>query len=64
MGQVKIEATIKKGDVYVRLGDVIKALLKDFVDLENHESAVKKYIKDSTESWEKYEGRIIKQVEK
>ncbi len=64
MKDIKIEAVIRNGDVYVRLDDVVKSFLSDFAELENDESALKKYIKRSVEVWEKYEEGIFEQAGK
>lgn len=59
---VKVESIIRKGEVYVKLDNVVKALLADFAELENDESAVKKYIKENVEVWEDYEKGIYEQA--
>ena len=64
MEQVKVNSTIKKGEVYVKLGDVVKALLTDFAELPDDEDAIKKYIKHSVGVWEKYENDIIEMASK
>jgi len=59
---IKVESVIRRGEVYVKLDDVVKALFADFAELENDEAAVKKYIKHSVEVWEKYEQGIVEQA--
>lgn len=59
---VKVESIIRRGEVYVKLDNVVKALLADFAELENDESAVKKYIKENVEVWEDYEKGIYEQA--
>jgi len=52
--------TISKpnGDVFIKVDDLIKAFYHDFGNLENNETAVKKYIKACVENWKDYEKKI------
>jgi len=57
MGKVKVESLVRNGSVFVRLGDIIKALYADLPDVDDPN--VKQYIKDSVEKWESYEDSVI-----
>ncbi len=57
MENVKVESTISHGNVFVRCGDIVKALYADLSDIDD--PMVQKYIIDSIKKWEKYEKNIL-----
>jgi hypothetical protein len=59
---IRIESTVRNGNVFVRCGDIVKSLYVDLADTEDPE--IKKYIKGNIELWEEYERDILIQASK
>jgi hypothetical protein len=62
MSNIRITATIRFGDVYVRLGDVIKSLYADSAYMTSADENIKTYLKHSIKEWEEYDERILNEA--
>jgi len=60
MSNIRIQSTIRQGNVYIRQSDIIKSLYSDLANATD--DILKKYLRAQIELWEEYEINILKQA--